>query len=512
MTKNHPENSIKKNAYILRKKLFGAQKKEESSFPSKKTSKNKTVSSDKSAVVTIARSNVEVKHKKSNRNPYFIQIGFDFGTAFSKCIIRDVGTDSARVFVPKNPLFDELPFLLPSLMHLNERKISLAMQGADYSNNNLPFIKMALADIAQGDGNSDYMRPYQQLSSKLGYQSGEFVKSCAIFYLAQCFGLVYGAVKKKYTDFGRVSNDTIYINVPIPVGNADHQHIQSTFNKIVGAAWCIKENFTSLRSIDLKEIKSLLKQNLNSVNYKNNSWFLYPEISANVQGYVRSRTSETGIYLFVDTGAGTVDQAVFIFSRTKGDNLAYYSAEVSSLGSSFIELKAMKFQDKAENYSLNQLKLAKENGKPLGGLNQARFFIRKEVKKETLKVLTIARNKLTDRSQLEDVELIFGGGGHCENPYELGVKDAFRDNLFSRDLCPPSIGLPAPSDLAGLPSGRNRDYWIKRLSVAYGLSFPKYELTNFDLPTEIPETVQINRKPPPEYADRNNWQGHGIHN
>ena len=48
-------------------------------------------------------------------HPYFIQIGLDFGTSFSKCIIRDVMTDKAEVYVPPGVEDRELPFLIPSV-------------------------------------------------------------------------------------------------------------------------------------------------------------------------------------------------------------------------------------------------------------------------------------------------------------------------------------------------------------------------------------------------------------
>lgn len=44
------------------------------------------------------------------RPPYFIQIGFDFGTSYSKCVCRDVMTDKAWVHIPDKCVANELPF------------------------------------------------------------------------------------------------------------------------------------------------------------------------------------------------------------------------------------------------------------------------------------------------------------------------------------------------------------------------------------------------------------------
>jgi len=51
-----------------------------------------------------------------SRNPHFVQIGLDFGTAYSKCICRDVMIDKAWVHIPSSPKDKELPFLIPSIV------------------------------------------------------------------------------------------------------------------------------------------------------------------------------------------------------------------------------------------------------------------------------------------------------------------------------------------------------------------------------------------------------------
>ena len=43
------------------------------------------------------------------REPYFVQIGFDFGTAYSKCVCRDVITNKAWVYLPTGSERKEFP-------------------------------------------------------------------------------------------------------------------------------------------------------------------------------------------------------------------------------------------------------------------------------------------------------------------------------------------------------------------------------------------------------------------
>ena len=58
------------------------------------------------------------------REPYFIQIGFDFGTSYSKCICRDIMTDKAWVFIPSDSEREELPFLISCTLQLKNGKIA----------------------------------------------------------------------------------------------------------------------------------------------------------------------------------------------------------------------------------------------------------------------------------------------------------------------------------------------------------------------------------------------------
>lgn len=78
--------------------------------------------------------------------------------------------------------------------------------------------------------------------------------------------------------------------------------------------------------------------------------------------------------------------------------------------------------------------------------------------------------------------MIFGGGGHCANPYRNGAESPFSGTLFNPDVVPDVVGVPDPIDLELHPSKKK---WLPRLSVAYGLSFVKDELARFIYPTDI---------------------------
>ncbi|NLA47995.1 MAG: hypothetical protein GX876_00880, partial [Bacteroidales bacterium] len=88
------------------------------------------------------------------RKPYFIQIGLDFGTSYSKCIYRDMMTQKAWVHIPAKFAHLELPFLIPSVLISENGKIKTSLsQGEQYPENGLYHPKSALVRLALGQYN-----------------------------------------------------------------------------------------------------------------------------------------------------------------------------------------------------------------------------------------------------------------------------------------------------------------------------------------------------------------------
>jgi hypothetical protein len=237
--------------------------------------------------------------------------------------------------------------------------------------------------------------------------------------------------------------------------------------------------------------------------------FIYPEVSANVQGFVRSRVSSPGIYLFSDTGAGTVDQSVFIFmhrNEDQSEHLTYLHGSVFPLGSSQIEQKAASISGSADWSSLEKWREKKEQGDSDRELMYAREWIAESLRAGTQATLAFTKQKLYVKDQLSDIKVIFGGGGHCEHPYKTAVMKTFSGQLFRKAITPGVVGLPVPHDLE-LNGSETR--WMRRLSVAYGLSFEKSELAGFTYPKDVnnptPDQIWPRRKEIPDAASKDEY-------
>jgi hypothetical protein len=97
---------------------------------------------------------------REREQPYFIQIGFDFGTSFSKCVCRDVMTDKAWVHI--SPVFSnqELPFLIPSVFLFRSGSFyDVEDQDTHYPEDGLYHLKTALVKVALGEVNDPVRNP-----------------------------------------------------------------------------------------------------------------------------------------------------------------------------------------------------------------------------------------------------------------------------------------------------------------------------------------------------------------
>lgn len=421
---------------------------------------------------------------RSSRDSYDIQIGFDFGTSASKCIIRDIAFNRAQVYAPPVVHNPKLPFLLPTTLRLDGSKLMRAPHDGNYYGcDYLPFVKMALTSVAKEDETVDCLQPYiRNLPDEV--QLKEFVTAVAVFYLAKNFGEIDDFVRSKFEGFGDINEDQQLINVAIPTFQESNENIENTFRIAINIAWKLRIELKKIEYIDIYQLIEMVEKH-DGERYRSledGAPYLYPEISAALQVYAKSRSFPEGIYLFSDVGAGTVDQAIFTYHK---NGFSFLNANVSPLGSSQIEVLAEKRSPK----DIESLRLLKENGDEDNDINLAKSKIFDELKKITLKlVATTVKYKLYRKKQIEKVAILFSGGGSCEYPYERAVRWVFEDsNYFKKKIRLNRYGMPNIHDLT-FDWNVDKDQWITRLYVAYGLSFQDVELDKVKLPNQISNT------------------------
>lgn len=427
-----------------------------------------------------------IPKQRPQREPYFVQIGFDFGTAYSKCVCRDLIINKAWIYLPPGSECSQYPFLISSVVLFRKGKLShVENTGCDYHADGLNHLKHALEKVALGKLNDPVLDHYRNFGfSSNSEQFAKFVENCAVYFLAGIFGEIRKHIRQRLPGFGLHPDDYMAVNMGIPVADAERPEVNSLYQKVLYEAWLLADQLSGHPSIDISEVDKLLLDLIQEENSSSReACFIYPETSANVQGFVRSRVSSPGIYLFSDTGAGTVDQSVFIFLRTDhGEHLTYLHGSVIPLGSSFIERRAALAAGRIDWSGLEDWRQMKESGENHPLLAAAKNEIHEELVCHTEETLARAKRKLIVKDQLNEIRVIFGGGGHCEHPYKTAVLRPFSGGLFRRGISPDVLGIPVPRDLE-LEAGQTK--WMNRLSVAYGLSFEKNELSTFTYPVEV---------------------------
>ncbi|MBP7777869.1 MAG: hypothetical protein KA371_12120 [Acidobacteria bacterium] len=406
-----------------------------------------------------------------------MQIGLDFGTAYMKAVCRDVVKDSAWVYVPRIDGLDP-PCLSESAVALTGGTLSRT------TGQRLPSVKMALRACALEQWDEPVLVPFRlALGTKnLGYLPA-FVETCATYSVAETLAGIRASVVARLEGFGERHDDYMAVNMAIPVADAQLPHVNAAFLRVLKAGWRLSVRLPAGGDMDAAKVLPFVDA-ARADSAGDGSCFVYPEVSANVQGFVRSRVSRPDIYLFCDVGAGTVDQSVFIYHRNGNgaDTLVYLDAAVLPLGSSEIETRAAAVSGKGAAAVIDELRRKKELGKSDPQLDRVKKALGGELAVHTKRTLLRAKKKLYRRDQLDRTRVIFGGGGHTENPYSRGTLAAFKSEIFANSLVPDTLGMPQPTDLE-LPSAGQG--WMRRLSVAYGLSFERHELVPFTYPSDV---------------------------
>lgn len=456
-----------------------------------------------------------------SRPPRLWNIGLDFGTAFTKCVVRDLGADEAYIV----PLIGE-QFLLPSEVFVGNRRIGLA---GELATDDQPFqvqhLKMALAELASGKSTGVWAAEFIRLSARFPNASlASSPEGLTIYFLARTIQKAKAFISQKHTDFNEAHGDRCFLNMAVPVAHAEEKIIADKFDQCLRKAWLLARD-SNLADWDLQQVVAAIAKHNGSLLANELPCYLYPEVSANVQSYIKSRAGADGLYLFVDVGAGTVDLSIFIYYTDPSNDrpITYVEAGVLPLGSSQIEIRAaqriaqiplgaMAGGDAASpaDNDLRQVRLQEKiRAVKEGRKGDAQFFqaiqwatsaIETELLEQAAQVLQGGRIKLVQDSngqnrrvgveQWKTLKLLVGGGGAQTSLYPNAVNTWFQQCCHFR---PEPKPIPLPKDLkwpANLPPARHVSDF-SRFTVAYGLSFDVANLEAHRFPKEVRRVAAV---------------------
>ena len=441
-------------------------------------------------------------HEKfSPVNAISINLGIDLGTSYSKVVWRlgenayplCFGQNHQRLsdyLAPSTVAFGTNEVIyginreksLPTSFSLANFKMCLACESEKNIDCNIEKCSMTKWD-------ADFFKP------DLENEEAAFVNT---FFLAKLIAQTKKIIIDELTEKGFHQPISIKwkANFSVPEKFIEMSEVSISFHNVFKTAWLMAEIFLENPDLNDREsvfdcyltAKDLMQQTTNLLQKQGKDFdcFAYSEIGAEVASVVLSKTTEEGLYVFVDIGAGTVDASVFRFWRDGAETKRPpYAAEVFKTGAAQLEIRAS--QNSA--FSPVKLKEIKETFEDMPKSERDQFSkeieilssTSEEIKAETVKMLEKvfkeAYRKEPNIDRWKDLKLILGGGGSKLKCYKDASKQAFSLKNSKIPIPPETVVLGKPDDfqMSALPEAE-----FHHFAVAYGLS---HEIVN--LPSMI---------------------------
>ena len=217
------------------------------------------------------------------RTGYIAQVGLDFGTAFSKCVVRDIGRGTARVVENPCPV-DGTPFLFRSLIGARDQTLLRTPLSEDEG---LPFAKMLLTALARGHEPYGALSLWQTYLRNLpsGLKEIEAVTSVVAWLLAPILNAAWHLAEKMMPEFGTQSDDYFLVNLCVPIDDMQEHAVIGAFRNALKIAWCMTR-FDSPSVATTTQLQDFV--NLLPDADVDGLCDLYPEVAASLQAFLKS--------------------------------------------------------------------------------------------------------------------------------------------------------------------------------------------------------------------------------
>lgn len=422
------------------------------------------------------------------RRPRYWNIGLDFGTAFTKCVARNLATQEAFLV----PLGNR-SYLCPSEVFWENGRLWLSGDaGCEERGDPVRYLKMALAETALGKTAGARLDNRVPSASWIRWIERKGCPEIAtLYFLARILQQARAFIVARAPDFDESKGDRCMVNLAVPVAHAQERVIASAFERCLRCAWRLARQ-SEVAHMSPQTIAATLQDW--DAHEDDAGCSIYPEVSANVQSYIKSRAGTDGLYLFADVGAGTIDISVFLYYTHPANvrPISYLAAGVVPLGSAVIEMRAARRLARGRQQEFGELESQVRRIKEghvsdapeiMSAIRQAEQEIEDEVFYQVAPVLDEARRKIR-REQWRTLRTLWSGGGAEAPLYRRAVNRWFQ-------LCcafsPEHSWIPVPSDLRW-PSEMDEPVRVnlfRRFAVAYGLSFDRVNLEEHRFPSEV---------------------------
>jgi hypothetical protein len=436
--------------------------------------------------------------------------GLDYGTSFTKIVVRDNNTPGMHAKVVVSEEFQD--GLFPSTIGLIGERIFFPPSPANSIE--ILYLKMLAADISSGDPLQSIVvdRPRSKMGSASDMlHEGEIrhrlmglisvfnddlalIRSLLAFYFANVMlkaeRFIASQVEWRDFDFSKKDFDDFLIyQLAVPSGlMGSDSASERLFREALILGFLLRDHPVlrqkdGVSALEWRDLTAEAGAGRDLCSEKEFEWqcLVYPETAGAVQAYFRSPNASDGLFITMDVGAGTVDLNAFRRQQKVRDS-SYYATIVCPLGLQNISSPLTTQSPQGEVAVMEELRHK---------IQAINLLARKYQPNHGTRPGT----RTWDRATF----FIFGGGAN-HRPYW----DHYKEGLKSSGIHDPQIlQLPSANDLT-----RPRGVDFGRFAVAYGLSFFKPSLDRVKLPHEL-ETFDALF--PPRHVDERppygfNWE------
>jgi len=434
-----------------------------------------------------------------------IVIGLDFGTSSSKVVLHNRSANVAFAIPFGSDGHPSNRFLLPTRPYFNrDGKLCLSS-----INDGIPLRELKSALIGNPSFSYDFV-----LENEL--QASPTLLAAA--YLGQVIRLarVWFLTKQKAA-FGHVSIDW-HLNLGIPsTGNHFHSKKNSFRDIAVSAWWLSTQEGDITMELARKALEIVAKTRpwppLTDIHPDNIK--VIPEIVAEAIGYVQSPQVNQGLHLLIDIGAGTIDIASFnLYSDGGSNQYPILTGEVHWLGA--FELHKHRIANVKNRLTrwLDQLGKNEDPVRPIPSsvdsylptadkldirIDREMDSVFYEQCMQAVQATMIYLRKRRDPHSPHwetGIPTFLCGGGSQTTFYEAALQEVSNWWKKNQTAGLKTLKLPKPDHLQAQGLAESEYH---RLAVAYGLSFPEYDIGGIKPPSEIQDV----RSPesPKDYTD-----------
>lgn len=405
--------------------------------------------------------------------PADVVLGLDFGTAATKVVVRTPYIAGGRC-VAVAFRRDSRPlgrYLLPTLVHedVDHRFTLAAVPGASASSG----LKI------------DLMRDPASREARIG--------ATAFLTLAmqeaRCWFL------RTQAEAYRRYRLRWEVNLGVPSAGYDDQALREAFRTVAVAAWRGSVQRPAITRHDLEEE---LSRPSSTTSDSDTPIEVIPEVAAAVNAYARSPQRDQGLHLMIDVGATTFDVCGFNLHQRDGEDCyPLFTALVEALGAQILHERRLTAAGSEASQKLRHLAACdplapipdspaeySRSNRTLRALRKADETHAQECRSKVMAVLMELKTRRDPHSPRwrQGLPVFLGGGGHNIRPFRDALDAA--NNLLTKHTHAHGLvvkSIPKPDNLESEISHGE----FHRLSVAYGLSYPRLDIGEVIRPSDI---------------------------